>query len=104
MNRRYGLHPKNFAIGETEKYYTDMASKGWHLVKRGITFSRFEKAEPRQMRYRIEVVTPSLLEDGHLPEEQVAVYGDCGWEYVASRGFLHVFRAPEGSDAPEFYL
>lgn len=104
MNRRYGLHPKNFAIGETEKYYTDMASKGWDLVKRGITFSRFEKAEPRQMRYRIEVVTPSLLEDGHLPEEQVAVYGDCGWEYVASRGFLHVFRAPEGSDAPEFYL
>lgn len=36
MNRRYGLHPKNFAIGETEKYYTDMASKGWHLVKRGM--------------------------------------------------------------------
>ena len=104
MKRRYGLHPKDFAIGETEKYYTDMASKGWHLVKRGITLSRFEKAEPRQTRYRIEVVTPSLLEDGQLPEEQVAVYEDCGWEYVASRGFLHVFRAPEGSNAPEFYL
>lgn len=104
MKRRYGLHPKDFAIGETEKYYTDMASKGWHLVKRGITLSRFEKAEPRQTRYRIEVVTPSLLKDGHLPEEQVAVYEDCGWEYVASRGFLHVFRAPEGSNAPEFYL
>ena len=92
MNRRYGLHPKNFAIGETEKYYTNMASKGWHLVKRGITFSRFEKAEPRQMRYRIEVVTPSLLEDGHLPEEQVAVYGDCGWEYVTDMMGYAYFR------------
>lgn len=104
MKRRYGHHPKDFAIGETEKYYTDMDAKGWHLVKRGITLSRFEKAEPRHMRYRVEVVTPELLEDGHLPDAQIAVYEDCGWEYVASRGFLHIFRAPEGSDAPEFYL
>ena len=32
------------------------------------------------------------------------VYEDCGWEYVISRGYLHIFRAPEGNDAPEFYL
>lgn len=104
MNRKYGIHPKDYAIGETEKYYSDMAAKGWELVKRGITFSRFQKAEPQKMRYRVEVVNLKSLEDGHLPEEQVAVYEDCGWEYVISRGFLHIFRAPEGSDAPEFYL
>lgn len=104
MNRKYGIHPKDYAIGETEKYYSDMAAKGWELVKRGITFSRFQKAEPKKMRYRAEVVNLKSLEDGHLPEEQVAVYEDCGWEYVISRGFLHIFRAPEGSDAPEFYL
>ena len=104
MNRKYGIHPKDYAIGETEKYYSDMAAKGWELVKRGITFSRFQKAEPQKMRYRVEVVNLKSLEDGHLPEEQVAVYEDCGWEYVVSRGFLHIFRAPEGSDAPEFYL
>ena len=104
MNRKYGIHPKDYAIGETEKYYSDMAAKGWELVNRGITFSRFQKAEPKKMRYRVEVVNLKSLEDGHLPEEQVAVYEDCGWEYVVSRGFLHIFRAPEGSDAPEFYL
>jgi len=104
MNRKYGIHPKDYAIGETEKYYFDMAAKGWELVNRGITFSRFQKAEPKKMRYRVEVVNLKSLEDGHLPEEQVAVYEDCGWEYVVSRGFLHIFRAPEGSDAPEFYL
>lgn len=104
MNRRYGIHPKDYAIGETEKYYADMAAKGWELVKRGITYSRFQRTEPKKMRYRVEVVNLKSLEDGHLPEEQVAVYEDCGWEYVISRGFLHIFRAPEGSNAPEFYL
>ena len=104
MNWRYGIHPKDYAIGETEKYYSDMSEKGWELVKRGITLSRFQKAEPKKMRYRVEVVNLKSLEDGHLPEEQVAVYKDCGWEYVISRGYLHIFRAPEGNDAPEFYL
>lgn len=104
MNWRYGIHPNNYAIGETEKYYSDMSEKGWELVKRGITLSRFQKTEPKKMRYRVEVVNLKSLEDGHLPEEQVAVYEDCGWEYVISRGFLHIFRAPEGNDAPEFYL
>ena len=105
MKIRYGIHPKEFAIGETEKYYSDMAAKGWQLVKRGVTFSKFEKTEPKKMRYRVEVVAPKMLDgNGELPAEQVAVYEDCGWEYVDCSGFIHVFRAPEGSDAPEFYL
>ena len=33
MNWRYGIHPNNYAIGETEKYYSDMSEKGWELVK-----------------------------------------------------------------------
>ena len=28
MNWRYGIHPNNYAIGETEKYYSDMSEKG----------------------------------------------------------------------------
>ena len=39
-----------------------------------------------------------------LPEEQVAVYEDCGWEYVWGHGFIHIFRAPADSDTEEFYL
>lgn len=104
MKRRYGLHPNDFDLGRTEQYYADMAAKGWSLVKRGLNFSRFEKSEPQAMRYRVEVVAPTLLEDGQLPEEQVAVYADCGWEYVSGSGYIHVFRAPAESPAPEFYL
>lgn len=57
MNWRYGIHPNNYAIGETEKYYSDMSEKGWELVKCGITLSRFQKTEPKKMRYRVEVTT-----------------------------------------------
>lgn len=31
------------------------------------------------------------------------MFEDCGWEHAASQGFLHIFRAPAGSNAPEFY-
>lgn len=60
MNWRYGIHPNNYAIGETEKYYSDMSEKGWELVNRGITLSRFQKTEPKKMRYRVEVVGMKL--------------------------------------------
>lgn len=103
-NRKYAVHPKDFEIGETEKFYSDMAAKGWALTKRGVSLSRFEKAQPQKMRYRIEVISAKALEDVAMPEEQLAVYEDCGWEYVDGRNFIHVFRAPEGSEAPEFYM
>ena len=57
MNWRHGIHPNNYAIGETEKYYSDMSEKGWELVRCGITLSRFQKTEPKKMRYRVEVTT-----------------------------------------------
>ena len=41
MKRRYALHPMEFAIGETEQFYSEMAAKGWFLEKRGGWFSRF---------------------------------------------------------------
>ena len=103
-NRKYAFHPKDFEIGETEKFYSDMAEKGWALSKRGVTLSRFEKSEPQKSRYRIEVISAKALEDVAMPEEQLAVYEDCGWEYVDGRNFIHVFKAHENSEAPEFYM
>ena len=103
-NRKYAFHPKDFEIGETEKFYSDMAKNGWTLSKRGVSLSRFDKTEPRKMRYRIEVISAKALENVAMPEEQLAVYEDCGWEYVDGRNFIHVFRAPENSEAPEFYM
>ncbi len=104
MKWKYSLHPKEFDLGGTERYYSDMARKGWKLVRRGPVCSRFVKSEPAVMQYRIEVVSPELLVDGKLPENQIGVYEDCGWEYVTGNGFHHVFRAPVGRETPEFYL
>ena len=105
MKYRYRVHPIDYALGENEKFYSDMEAKGWRVVKRGIYLSKFAPAEPGKVRYRFEVVTPGFAEDGcTMPPEQRAVYEDCGWEYVLGRDLLHLFRAPEGSDAPEFYV
>ncbi len=105
MKYKMKLHPGNYALGENEKFYSNMAASGWSLVSRRGRRSRFVQSEPCRMRYRIEVAEPTVLgPNGYvIPQEQIAVYEDCGWEYVTSSGMLHVFRAPEGSDAPEFY-
>lgn len=104
MKNLYWMHPSEFEIGETEKQYTDMAAKGWELVTRGKWLDHYAKTEPKQMKYRIEVAAPKTFESPELPEEQIAVYADCGWEYVTGCGMLHVFRAPADSDTEEFYL
>lgn len=104
MNRTYRFHPGEYELGENERFYSDMEARGWRLVKRGARLSRFERVEPSRPRYRIEVYAPPFLEYAALPEEQIAVFEDCGWEYVTNASYLHIFRAPEGSDAPEFYV
>lgn len=103
MNWTYRFHPSMYELGENEKFYSDMEARGWRLVKRGGYLSRFRRVEPSQARYRVEVCTPPFPEDSALPEEQIAVFAGCGWEYIADHAGLHIFRAPAGSDAPEFY-
>lgn len=100
---KYKFHPNDYALGENEKFYSDMEAKGWRLVKRGAYMSKFEPVEPSTVRYRIEVVDNKFLEEPGMTDAQVAVFEDCGWEYVTYSGMIHVFRAPAGSDAPEFY-
>lgn len=103
MKHRYRFHPSDYALGETEQFYSDMEAEGWRLVKRGASLSKFEPVEPARTRYRVEVSAPGFLEDTSLTEGQLAVFADCGWEYVTSCGLLHIFRSPAGSGAPEFY-
>lgn len=104
MNRvKYKFHPSEYELGENEKFYSDMEAKGWRLVKRGGWLSRFAPVEPSRIRYRVEVSSAGFWEVDGPTEGQLAVFEDCGWEYVSSWRFLHIFRAPEGSEAPEFY-
>lgn len=103
MKYRRKFHPSDYELGENEKFYSDMEAKGWRLVKRYGAFSKFKAVEPAAARYRIEVCSPGFLEQAVLSEGQLAVYEECGWEYVTDCGFLYIFRAPAGADAPEFY-
>ncbi len=103
MNRTYAIHYGDYAVGENEALYARMARRGWQLKKRGAYLSRFSRAEPAAMCYRIELAAPGWLEDVELPDEQIAIYEDCGWRFICRRGLVNVFSAPEGSGAPEFY-
>ena len=100
---KYKFHPENYELGENEKFYSDMEASGWRLVKRGANLSKFVPVEPSRARYRVEVSAPGFLEEANMSEAQLTVFADCGWEHVTDRGLLYIFRAPEGSDAPEFY-
>lgn len=107
MNRRYRWHPGDYELGENEKFYSDMEAQGWRLVSRGAYLSRFAPVEPSAARYRVEVSDRNYyayLEDEDMEGAQLAVFADCGWEFVTGRRLLRIFRAPAGSDAPEFYM
>jgi len=93
------LRPSDYwRIGEHESWFSDLAAKGLHLKKMGIHFARFEKGQPKNMRYRIEV---SLKK--RIASEQIEIYEESGWEYVTSYQSFHVFASPCNSDAPELH-
>ena len=100
MNKRWRFHFGEYDVAANETLYADMAAKGWMLEKRGAHLSRFTRAEPEKLRFRIEYAASA--EDG-LPEEQLQLYEDCGWKSVCGFGILHVFSAPECSDIPELH-
>jgi len=104
VKNKYAFHPNQYELGENEQFYSKMEERGWRLVKRGVNLSKFEPVEPSRARYRIEIFHSGIWSVEDMPEEQLAVFEDCGWELAAVRAPLHIFRAPEGSSAPEFYM
>ncbi|MBQ9535681.1 MAG: DUF2812 domain-containing protein [Clostridia bacterium] len=103
MKYKYMLNPPDYAIGESERLYEEMAAKGWLLTRRGSHFSKLRRDEPQTLNYRVELSRPGLFDDAALPEEQIALYEEAGWSHVTSCGLVHIFSSPEGSGAPEFY-
>ncbi|MER1999784.1 MAG: DUF2812 domain-containing protein [Lysinibacillus sp.] len=85
-------------VGELESWYKHMAAKGFHFQKAGRIFTKFKKGAAKQVDYRIEL-TPKQS----IPEEQLHMYEDSGWDYVSSYQYFHVFCAPESRQAPEIH-
>lgn len=95
----YKLRPTDtWRIGEHESWFMDMSMKGLHLKKMGSLFAQFEKGEPKQIEYRIEVSN-----NKNISNEQIDMYEDNGWDYVTSSHYLHVFSSPKERKAPELH-
>lgn len=97
MKYSWSFHPAEYRVRENESFYSEKMRQGWELQKRGIYLSRFVKAEPRDMMYRLEI------DSAEPTDEKLAIYEECGWEPVLRRGIVNIYRAPEGSGAPELY-
>lgn len=96
----YKLNFSNYwRIGEHESWFEDMALQGLHLKHIGMYFTKFIKGEPKEMRYRIDV-----LRDDDITAEQKESYSKRGWDYVTSYNEFHVFSSPAYINAPEFYM
>ena len=103
MKWTYRLHYPDYAIGENEQLYEQMAKKGWQLKKRGQILSRFQRQSPADTVYRIELSSPGLFSGTLLPEDLIQFYEDCGWHYVTGYDLVHVFSAPPDTAIQDFY-
>lgn len=87
----------DWRIGEHESWLRDMALDGLFLKKVGRLFCRFEKSEPRQMRYRIIPVR-----DIPMTLQQKKAGAPNGWDFVTSFRIFYVYSSPQETAAPEF--
>lgn len=84
-------------IGKNESWFADMAAGGLHLKSFDRIFVNFEKGEPSNTKYRIDIFSKKPS------QEQIDIYNDNGWSFVASTGMFYIFSSPENSDAPELH-
>lgn len=92
------LRPNDYwRIGEHESWFTDMAAMGLHIKKMGLIFAKFEKSEPKDIRYRIDVTKDSLT------DEQKSLYKEYGWTFMTTYGKFNVFTSPRELNAAELH-
>ncbi|WP_315115273.1 DUF2812 domain-containing protein [uncultured Clostridium sp.] len=86
-------------IEEQEAWFSDMASQGWKLISTDGWYAKFEKCEPEKVNYRCDVFK---LKDGG-ENNPIELYKEAGWEYVASRRLVHIFRTNEDANIVEIH-
>ncbi|MBU9712140.1 DUF2812 domain-containing protein [Evansella tamaricis] len=75
-------------IEEQQEWFAHMAQQGWMLIDIQKWYGIFEKCEPQQAEFRCLI----LSKDGDSESVQLDFYEKLGWEHVADRGVLQVFR------------
>ncbi|MDF2611178.1 MAG: hypothetical protein K0R92_2652, partial [Lachnospiraceae bacterium] len=74
-------------IPYNESYFSFLAKKGLHLKGVSSPFAYFQKGDPVNMRYRIDVL------EKEPEEEQLEIYQLSGWELVCHQKEYYVFRS-----------
>lgn len=97
--RSYKLSLPRWALAQRESWYAELAARGLRVQKAGAMLTRFAPAPPARLRYRFEIGS----DEGGLPAGQKEFYEECGWQYVLNDRPLHLFCAPEQTDAPDLH-
>lgn len=88
-------------FGLFEKWYEDMAKKGWQIEKINLSFiHKFKKAEPEDARYKVSLAPnegsfSAFSKDELRDFDEMA--GDLGWHLVDRSYNMNIYKLDEGS-------
>lgn len=88
-------------FGLVEKWYEDMAKKGWQIEKIILPFiHKFKKADPEDVRYKISIAPnegsfSAFSKDELRDFDEMA--GDLGWHLVYRTFNMNIYKLDEGS-------
>lgn len=104
IRRSHRLCPCNpMDIEGIQTWLEDMAAEGLLLEKDSIFcgFWSFIKGQPQKVRYRLEVVRSSFLDDNDNPgTEMVETAQAMGWEYVTRFRSFYIYRTFDSQARP----
>ena len=87
-------------IPAIQSWLEDMAAQGLFYVDCGFFCARFEKSEPKKLRYRLDFCDVSL---GKIPEEKAELYERSSWRVVGELKNDLVVLTTDDPDAPEIF-
>ena len=82
-----------------EQWLEEQALQGWMPVSFGGLWGKFERSEPRALRFRLE---PERAERWDSRQEREEAYEEMGWRQVASLGYHRVWYCDDPA-APELF-
>ena len=88
-------------IPAIQNWLEDMAEKGLFFKECGVFFAKFEKGEPKDMRYRLDFCDVVACD---IPEEKKELYERSGWNVVGDFKNDCVVICTDDPDAPEIYI
>lgn len=98
------LYNKEFFVEKLER----LAKKGWILKKICVGYGVFEKEEPRELHYSIEIFEPAKKKKGFLnvdfeeneEEAYIELCEQASWNYIGKSGVYFIFCSKQATVTP----